>query len=99
MTCWKTLLRQTDCSFHFSLKQHHRKTMTRAHGQQDLGFNLVIGNQAQPVALGDSRQDELGLHHSEVAANAQAWATAKREMGKVRAPSRAFGGEALGVKH
>ena len=81
------------------LQEHHRQAMARAHAQQYLGVDLVAGEQAQLVALGDGRQDELGLHPGEVAADAQAGATAEWEVGKVRAPCSAFGGEALGVKH
>ena len=44
--------------------------MARAHGQQDLRFDLVAGKQVQPIALGDGRQDELGLQHGEVTADA-----------------------------
>src|SRR6266702_7247198 len=90
---------QSRFSRYLPLKECHRQAIARAHGQQYLGFDRVAGEQAQPVALGDGRQDELGLHHGEVAADAQTRATAEWEMSEVRAPSRAFGGEALGVKH
>jgi hypothetical protein len=48
-------------SLALALKKRHRQAVARAHGQQYLRFDLVAGEQAQPVALGDGCQDELGF--------------------------------------
>src|SRR6266581_4923031 len=56
-------------------------------------------HQVQAIALCNSSQDQLRLHHRKVVADALPWPTPKGEVGVVRATGRAFGGKALRIEH
>src|SRR5215469_1126093 len=74
----------------FCCVYRHRQTGARAQRYHHLGFDRVTGDDAQPVVLGDGREEQLCFHHSKVVAYADPWPSSKGEVGIGRTCGRAF---------
>ncbi len=79
--------------------ERHRQARARAQRKECLGLYWVTGDQAQPILLRYSSQDQLCLHQCKVVADAYAWATSEWEVGVVWASGSLCWGEAFGVEH